>query len=65
MAPRCRSSMGTLLLRLRVAAVKYIEFIFLARYPFGEIVPAPLTARYTPTNSITCPTSASMVRIRS
>ena len=33
MAPRCRSSMGTLLLRLRAAAVKYIEFIFLARYP--------------------------------
>jgi len=25
--------MGTLLLRLRAAAVKYIEFIFLARYP--------------------------------
>ena len=33
MAPRCRSSMATLLLRLRAAAVKYIEFIFLARYP--------------------------------
>ena len=56
---------GTLLLRLRAAAVKYIEFIFLAGIRFGEIVPAPLTAHYTPTSSITCPTSASMVRIRS